>query len=556
MTISTTTNRMDYTGNGATSVYSFTFLIRDAGHLLVTTKVIATSVETTLVIGTDYSVSGVGVAGGGAITLIAGNLASTKTITIRRVVPLTQSTDVRNQGDFFPEVYEDALDDLMMVDQQQQNNIDRSMKLPETTNLSTVSALLPAPSADKLLGWNAGATALENKVDLSAYSVTPYIETLLDDANAAAARVTLDTARAIASLSEKAAPLPADFLVVYDLVGSAEKKAFPGAVMANLSRPGAVSNLGIVNATTTVINDSVKVQGAASALSATNPLHAAIGHSATSGLVSVLALTSDVTIKVTGAHFGLNTFGDFTDIELRVYFINDGSGTLKVGLATLGGLRSIASTSTSTMQASVTTSSMMLVNSALAVGTWPCVEVGWVMANFDDTGGAAEDLWAVSTAMGKIGVGIPVKDKTDWVSYTPTGSWTSGCDYTGRRRRIGDTMEYQVSVVATGGVSAATLTINFPTGHVVDTAKLPTPAPSEPVRLGHVLGIDAGNGRLSGVIEYSLGAASVVTVSAVKTASADNNNVSPVTQINPFTVAAGDGYYASFAAPLLGLSSN
>ena len=68
----------------------------------------------------------------------------------------------------------------------------------------------------------------------------------------------------------------------------------------------------------------------------------------------------------------------------------------------------------------------MLVNSALSAGTWPCREVGWFLGDFDDTGGAHEDLWAVQTAAGEINVGVPVPDPTDWTSYTPSLTTNGG----------------------------------------------------------------------------------------------------------------------------------
>ena len=52
---------------------------------------------------------------------------------------------------------------------------------------------MPTPSANKLVGWNSAGTALENKTaaDIDLATVTAFIETLLDDADAAAARTTL-----------------------------------------------------------------------------------------------------------------------------------------------------------------------------------------------------------------------------------------------------------------------------------------------------------------------------------------------------------------------------
>ena len=159
MTIASVNNRNDYVGNGAVSVYSYGFKIFAKTDLKVTTKDLS-DIETVLAVDTNYTVAGVGDTAGGSITLLAGNLTSGHLLTIRRLRPLTQQTDIRNQGDFLPEIHEDAFDDLAMKDQTQQFDIDRGLRLSETSIV--VSTVLPAPEALKWPRWNAAATALEN----------------------------------------------------------------------------------------------------------------------------------------------------------------------------------------------------------------------------------------------------------------------------------------------------------------------------------------------------------------------------------------------------------
>src|SRR3972149_2149297 len=170
MTISSTTNRVNYTGNGATASYDFTFKVFNKADLKVT-KRDTDNVETLLTVDVDYTVSGVGERAGGSITLTAGNLPSGYKLTIRRIRSLKQETDFRNQGDFYPETHEDALDGLVMQNQAQQDELDRALKLPETA--TGVSPVLPMPVAKKWVRWNAGATALENTdaADLGSASV-------------------------------------------------------------------------------------------------------------------------------------------------------------------------------------------------------------------------------------------------------------------------------------------------------------------------------------------------------------------------------------------------
>ena len=166
MTIASTTNRNNYVGNGAVDTYAYSFRVLLQTDLVVTV-VDSLGVETTLVLATDYTVTGVGEASGGNIVLVDasqvwldgdGDLLTGYSLTVRRVVELTQGTDIRNQGDFFPETHEDQFDRDVMIAQQQQDEIDRAVKLPVTSTLSGIE--MPEPGADEFLKFNNAGTAL------------------------------------------------------------------------------------------------------------------------------------------------------------------------------------------------------------------------------------------------------------------------------------------------------------------------------------------------------------------------------------------------------------
>jgi hypothetical protein len=150
-----------YTGTGSIDTYSYTFKIFSAADLLVT-KRDADGVETTLSYPSGFSVTDVGAPAGGTITLTAGSLASGHTIRIRRVRPITQETSIRNQGAYFPKTHEDTFDHIVMVEQQLQDQIDRTMRASETSGGLTLT--LPAPSSSlPLLGWKSDLSGIENK---------------------------------------------------------------------------------------------------------------------------------------------------------------------------------------------------------------------------------------------------------------------------------------------------------------------------------------------------------------------------------------------------------
>ncbi len=116
MTVSTQVSRNEYTGNGATTQYDFTFRILDKSHLLVQTMDTSENIVT-LTLGTDYTVTGVNRYNGGKVVLTSALPAGYK-ISIERSTPVTQEASIRNQGGFFPEIHEDALDKLTMLVQQ------------------------------------------------------------------------------------------------------------------------------------------------------------------------------------------------------------------------------------------------------------------------------------------------------------------------------------------------------------------------------------------------------------------------------------------------------
>ncbi len=131
MTVPTNDNREQYLGNGATTVFPYAFKIFEDANLEVYLTE-ADGAQTLLTLGTDYTVTGAGNEDGGNVTYpVSGDpLDDDETLTILRVIDITQETDLRNQGAYYPEVVEDELDRSRMIDQQQQEEIDRALKQP------------------------------------------------------------------------------------------------------------------------------------------------------------------------------------------------------------------------------------------------------------------------------------------------------------------------------------------------------------------------------------------------------------------------------------------
>ena len=156
MTVSTTTNRASYSGNGSTTAFAYGFKIFADADLTVIIRTDSTGVETTKTLTTHYTVSGAGSASGGNVTFTSGNIpASGETIVILRELTLTQGTDYVANDPFPAESHEDALDRLTMITQQLAEETGRSLKLSQTNTIATAEFTVGATDrANKILGFD------------------------------------------------------------------------------------------------------------------------------------------------------------------------------------------------------------------------------------------------------------------------------------------------------------------------------------------------------------------------------------------------------------------
>ena len=121
--LTTTQSTVTYLGNGAATQFAYNFLVQAQSQMVVTLTNNNVSPAVSYTLSTSqYSVSGIGNGTGGTVTypvLLAGApLPAGWTITIERIVPYQQNTSLTNQGAFYPQVVEAALDYLTMQTQQ------------------------------------------------------------------------------------------------------------------------------------------------------------------------------------------------------------------------------------------------------------------------------------------------------------------------------------------------------------------------------------------------------------------------------------------------------
>ena len=141
---------------------------------------------------------------------------------------------------------------------------------------------------------------------------------------------------------------------------------------------------------------------------------------------------------------------------------------------------------------------------------------------------------------------------SDWVSFTPTGSWVANTTYTGRWKRVGDSVQVQASLSLTGAPTATRLTINLPSGLVIDNTKR---SGGSGATINNIFGtgktFDGATAVHNLTVAYE--STTAVAVSYESTATAQLNNV---TNTTPFAYNSGDVLDIEYTVPISGWSSN
>ena len=154
MTISTTIIKVSYSGDGTQTVFPYTFKINAEADIQVIIRA-SNGTETVKTLTTDYSVSGVGSASGGNVTMVTAPSA-TETIVIRRETTQTQTVDLVENDPFTAETVEGAFDKSVAISQELQEEVDRSIKLSRTNTITSTEFTVDAATrANKILAFDA-----------------------------------------------------------------------------------------------------------------------------------------------------------------------------------------------------------------------------------------------------------------------------------------------------------------------------------------------------------------------------------------------------------------
>lgn len=168
MTISTTNITKSYNGNGSTHSFAYDFKIFADADLTVIVRS-AAGTETTKTLNTHYVVTGAGSASGGNVlfkyntgtssdahySLTDQRPASGETVVIRSELGNTQTLDLVANDPFPASSFEDALDRLVRMVQQHDEELDRSIKLSRTNTMTSTEFTTSATDrASKVLAFD------------------------------------------------------------------------------------------------------------------------------------------------------------------------------------------------------------------------------------------------------------------------------------------------------------------------------------------------------------------------------------------------------------------
>jgi hypothetical protein len=150
VTIATTTTRNNYTGNGVTTAFAYTWKCLVATDMAVYVGGVLQA--------SGYTVAGVGEAAGGSVTFTTAP-ASGAAVSLISAAPMTQAVDLVENDPLPAQTVEGAFDKVTRLVQQLNETVGRAVKFGTASLFSGVT--FPDLVANRYLRVNGGATGLE-----------------------------------------------------------------------------------------------------------------------------------------------------------------------------------------------------------------------------------------------------------------------------------------------------------------------------------------------------------------------------------------------------------
>lgn len=158
MTVTSTTRRIIYDGDGSTYIFPYTFKIFADDELVVVYTDIAGE-STTWTLDTHYTVTGAGNNSGGNVVIKKTPTnytpAAGTTITIYRELDILQESDYIENSPLHADTLEDDFDKGVMIDQQLHDDLSRCISAPITDGSSSLELPFSSLRANKILMFDA-----------------------------------------------------------------------------------------------------------------------------------------------------------------------------------------------------------------------------------------------------------------------------------------------------------------------------------------------------------------------------------------------------------------
>jgi len=194
ITIGDISPRIQYTGDGAVTAFTYPFPIFTNADIEVYED------ATLKTITTDYTVTGAGVSTGGTVTFVTAPAAGV-VVTLLRNLKIQRTTDFQESGEFRSKVINDELDKQVAMSQQVNDRVDRSLRLADTDPDATLTLPLSAARASKVLGFDSSGDVVVSTMDLSAIE-NGATSAAASATAASAAQTAAETAQAGAETAE------------------------------------------------------------------------------------------------------------------------------------------------------------------------------------------------------------------------------------------------------------------------------------------------------------------------------------------------------------------
>ena len=193
MTVSSTNTKRQFNGDGSTAAFAYNFKVFADADLQVIVRS-STGTESVKSSGTHYNASGIGETAGGTVTFTSGNIpASGETITLRRAKTVAQELDLVANDPFPAANLENQLDKLTHLILQNNEELDRALKLSRTNTMTSTEFTNSATDrANKVLSFDSsGELAVTQELGVYrgnwAASTAYNLRDLIKDTSAAGA---------------------------------------------------------------------------------------------------------------------------------------------------------------------------------------------------------------------------------------------------------------------------------------------------------------------------------------------------------------------------------